>query len=147
MFWRILVALNFTDAGIFAMGKGVQLASIHNAELHVFHSLDYHLQGPKTPDALIAAEKAQAGDRFEHELRPMANRLSTVRFRCHPADPALETCRLATLIGADLILLGAHRYPGKASVCRVGYVGTTILENAPCPVLFVPYGGTHDASQ
>jgi len=141
MFRRILVALKFTDAGICAMGKGLQLASIYSAELHIFHSLDYHLKGVNESDALLASAKEQAGYQFERELRPMTNRLPVVRFRCHPADPALETCRLAAHIGADLIILGAHQHPGKASVCRVGYVGTTILENTPCPVLFVPFGG------
>lgn len=68
----------------------------------------------------------------------MTDGLSMVEFKCHPADPALETCKQAILLGADLIVLGAHRRHNKASLCRVGYIGTTILENAPCPVLLVP---------
>jgi nucleotide-binding universal stress UspA family protein len=40
---------------------------------------------------------------------------------------------------ADLIVLGCHQLTEKISMGRLDYVGVTILEKAPCPVMLVPY--------
>ena len=55
-----------------------------------------------------------------------------------PADPALEVCKQAIQINADLIILGCHQLPEKLSLGRVDYIGITILEKAPCPVMLIP---------
>ncbi len=44
MFNRILVALKFGPASMFALKKSVALAQQSDAELHIFHALDYLLQ-------------------------------------------------------------------------------------------------------
>jgi hypothetical protein len=35
-------------------------------------------------------------------------------------------------------VLGCHQNPEKMCLGRIDYVGMTILEKAPCPVLLVP---------
>jgi nucleotide-binding universal stress UspA family protein len=60
-------------------------------------------------------------------------------FKCLPADPALEVCKLARNLPADIIVLGCHQLSEKISMGRLDYVGITILEKAPCPVLLIPY--------
>jgi nucleotide-binding universal stress UspA family protein len=62
-------------------------------------------------------------------------------FKCRPGDPALEVCKLARRLPADLIVLGCHQLSEKMSMGRLDYVGITILEKAPCPVMLVPYTG------
>ena len=59
-------------------------------------------------------------------------------FKYMPADPALEVCNQAIQINADLIILGCHQLPQKMPLGRVDYIGITILEKAPCPVMLVP---------
>lgn len=61
-----------------------------------------------------------------------------VSVSCFPADPALATCKLAREMEADLIVLGCHQLPEKMCLGRVDYIGMTILEKAPCPVMLVP---------
>ena len=51
---------------------------------------------------------------------------------------AEAACKLARRIEADLILMGSHNESEKPNLSRVNYVGMTILEKAPCPVMMVP---------
>jgi nucleotide-binding universal stress UspA family protein len=45
---------------------------------------------------------------------------------------------MARELNVDLIILGCHQLPEKMCLGRVDYIGMTILEKAPCPVLLVP---------
>jgi hypothetical protein len=42
MFNQILMALKFGAASEFALVKGIELARAHDAELHIFHALDFN---------------------------------------------------------------------------------------------------------
>ena len=63
---------------------------------------------------------------------------SEVAIDYFPADPALEVCRIAGNIGADLIVVGCHQTHRRYSLGRVDYIGMTILEKAPCAVMLIP---------
>jgi len=76
--------------------------------------------------------------KFENEIKPLIEDFPKFKFGSAPSDPALEICKMARQIGADLILLGCHDEPEKPRVARLGYVGVTILEKSPCPVMLVP---------
>jgi len=77
--------------------------------------------------------------RFEAELKPLVGGLANVKYEFRPADPALEACRIARHIDADLIILGCHQIREKMCLGRVDYVGMTILEKAHCPIMLVPF--------
>jgi nucleotide-binding universal stress UspA family protein len=141
MFRRILVALKFGPAGIEALKKSVELARVSNAELHIFHALDYSLQNTddKTPELVEIKNKTEK--RYRAEIEPLTANLKNVIFKSLPADPALEVCKQARNLPADLIVLGCHQLSEKISMGRLDYVGITILEKAPCPVMLVPYVG------
>jgi len=139
MFKRILVALKFGPAGIDALKKSAELARVSNAELHIFHALDYSLQDTAENDPEYIAIKNDTEARYRGEIEPLTAGLANVMFKCLPADPALEVCRLARNLPADLIVLGCHELSEKISMGRLDYVGITILEKAPCPVMLVPY--------
>jgi nucleotide-binding universal stress UspA family protein len=138
MFNEILIALKFSKAGLAAFRKAVGLAEIHGARLHVFHALDYRLQDLPDADPKLKAAMQEIGRRIDTELKPLMGSLKRVAFEYFPADPALEVCRMANTIRADLILLGCHEPSRKISLGRVDYVGMTILDKAPCPVMLVP---------
>ena len=138
MFSRILMALKFGAAAEFALVKGVELAQAHDAELHIFHALDYMLTELDEHDPERAKVVADAQKQYASKIEPLLEGLEKVSFRCLPSDPALEVCKMARDIDADLIILGCHQLPEKMCLGRVDYVGMTILEKAPCPILLVP---------
>ncbi len=138
MFERIIVALKFGPASLSALSKGVAVARLNNAELHIFHALDYLLQDLEANDPKLIEVRHETEKRFESDVAPLLGDIQNVSFKCLPADPALEVCKMARDIEADLIILGCHQLREKIGLGRVDYVGMTILEKAPCPVMLVP---------
>ena len=138
MFKQILVALKFGPAGLQALRAGIELAKAHQAELHIFHAMDYALKQADQTDQKLSDGRQQIEKRFDAEVKPLLADLEKVRFTCLPEDPALSVCKTARDTGADLIVLGCHQLPEKMSLGRVDYVGMTILEKAPCPIMLVP---------
>lgn len=139
MFEELLIALKFSPSGIHAFQTGVRLARAHDSRVHVFHALDYHLKGCESTDPRLTAALREAGRKFKTHLQPLAKDLTQISYEYFPADPAMEVCRIARTIKADLIILGCHQQTFSISTGRIDYVGMTILEKAPCPVLLVPY--------
>jgi nucleotide-binding universal stress UspA family protein len=138
MFKRILMALKFGAAAEFALVKGIELAQTHDAELHIFHALDYMLAELEDDDPERAKVVAAAEQQYASKIKPLLEGLEKVSFTCLPSDPAMEVCKMARDINADLIVLGCHQLPEKMCLGRVDYVGMTILEKAPCAILLVP---------
>ena len=139
MFNRILMALKFAPASEFALVQGVELAKVHNAELHIFHAMDYALAELDESDSRLQEERTEAKKYYLENIKPLVEDLDNVTYKCMPADPALEVCKQAIQLNADLIVLGCHQLPEKISLGRIDYVGITILEKAPCPVMLVPF--------
>jgi nucleotide-binding universal stress UspA family protein len=132
------MALKFGVAAEFALVKGIELAQAHDAELHIFHALDYMLTELDEDDPKRAKVVADAEQQYASKIKPLLGGLEKVSFKCLPSDPALEACKMARDINADLIILGCHQLPEKMCLGRVDYVGMTILEKAPCAILLVP---------
>jgi nucleotide-binding universal stress UspA family protein len=132
------MALKFAAAAEFALVKGVELARAHDAELHIFHALDYMLTELNEDDPKRAKVVADAEQQYASKIKPLLGGLEKVSFTCLPSDPAMAVCKMAREINADLIILGCHQLPEKMCLGRVDYIGMTILEKAPCPILLVP---------
>lgn len=138
MFNQILMALKFGAASEFALLKSVHLARAHDAELLIFHALDFTLDELAEDDPQRIACDAEAREQYASKIKPLLGDFEKVSFMCMPADPALMTCKIARDEGTDLIVLGCHQLPEKMCLGRIDYIGMTILENAPCPVMLVP---------
>jgi nucleotide-binding universal stress UspA family protein len=139
MFNRILVALKFTPASQTVLKKGIELAKKNEAELHIFHALDYRLKELEEDDPKLVEIKNETKNKYNTEVEPLLNGFHNVKFGCQPADPALEICKIARHNDTDLIILGSHQRPEeKAAMGRIDYVGMTILEKSSCPVMLVP---------
>lgn len=138
MFNRILMALKFAAAAEFALVRGIELARTHDAELNIVHVLDYKLTELDEDDPNRVKAFTDAEQQYASKIKPLLGELEKVSFTCLPSDPALAVCKMARDINADLIILGCHQLPEKMSLGRVDYVGITILEKAPCPILLVP---------
>ena len=141
MFNQILVALKFGPASVHALKKALDLAQVNDANLHIFHALDYIYQNTDKNDPELVEVRKTAESRYRSEVEPLLGNLNNVTFECRPSDPALHICKLAHKLPADLIVLGCHQLTEKISMGRLDYVGVTILENAPCPVMLVPFIG------
>ena len=138
MFKRILMAFKFTPHCKAALEKALKLAKDQNSELYIYHALNYRLATTDREDPRIAEMVGEANKKFEEEVRPYVDDMPIHTFECAPADPGLDICKVARRIGADLILMGSHNESEKPNLSRVNYVGMTILEKAPCPVMMVP---------
>jgi nucleotide-binding universal stress UspA family protein len=138
MFNRILVALKFSPASMFALKKGLELARQNNAALHIFHALDYSMTNMDKTDPRYAEVLKEAERLYQAEIVPLVGDLKNVTFECLPADPAMAVCKQAIQRNADLIVLGCHQQAQKMCLGRLDYVGITILEKAPCPVMLIP---------
>ena len=138
MFKRILVAYKFTPASRKALEKGIELANDNGARLNIFHALDYRLKALDDSAPELIEKSEETKHRFKTETEPLLNGLKNVTFGCLPADPALEICKIARQDKSDLIILGSHQIPEQSYIGRVDYVGITILEKAPCPVMLIP---------
>jgi nucleotide-binding universal stress UspA family protein len=136
MFDHILAALKFSRGGTHCVRSAARLAGVHGARLTVFHAVNYRYLGREKDNACILA-CSEAEMRFNNEVRPILEPGVEIEFVCHPADPAMETCRLALTGNVDLIALGCHHRPGMA-LGRIDYTGMTIMEKAPCPVVLFP---------
>ncbi|MEJ2171002.1 MAG: universal stress protein [Deltaproteobacteria bacterium] len=138
MFNQILIALKFGAASEFALAKGIELARVHDAGLHIFHALDYTLNELKEDDPKRVKIVEDAHQQYDAKIRPLLADFEKGSFICLPADPALTTCKIARELNVDLIILGCHQLPEKMCLGRLDYIGMTILEKAPCPVMLVP---------
>ena len=138
MFNQILMALKFGAASEFALVKGIELARVHDAELHIFHALDFTLNELEEDDPKRVKMVEDAQQQYDAKIKPLLADFEKGYFICLPADPALKTCKMARDLNVDLIILGCHQLPEKMCLGRVDYIGMTILEKAPCPVMLVP---------
>ena len=138
MFNQILLALKFGAASEFALVKGIELAQVHDARLLIFHALDFTLNELEEEDPERVKMFEEVQQQYAVKIKPLLGDYEKVSFTCLPADPALMTCKMAREMNADLIILGCHQVPEKMCLGRVDYIGMTILEKAPCPVMLVP---------
>lgn len=129
---QILAATDFSTRSHRALRKAGLLARAEGAELSVLHVVD-----DDQPEDLVQIESREAERILAGHIAAMAE-LSGVQ--CRPmvvtGDPFDGILRSAASIGADLIVMGAHR----KQLLRDIFVGTTIervIRTGPYPVLMV----------
>jgi nucleotide-binding universal stress UspA family protein len=128
---RVLIGLAFTDADGPAFDQATRIArQAGHSDLHLIHVFD---KAP-SPD--------RARDLVDH-LRLYVNekamevsgaKVLSVGIHLRAGKPAREIAALALDIGADLIVIGAHKHPDMKS-WLVGSVAEHLVATAPCPVL------------
>ena len=115
---RILVAVEFTKASLFAWEAAREIAGRFGASLEAVWC------GP--PESRVTALK-----RLRARLGPGA------RVHAVKGDPVPAIRRLARRRACDLIVMGAHRRPGLVRWVQ-GSVAEAVVHGVPCPVLIVP---------
>lgn len=100
---RILLALDAAPGARHLLSGARALARAHRADLWVVHVLQPDSASPRAPDLLEQLEEADA---WMSRLLRSRNRLE--RPLVVLGDPAHEIASTARVVGADLIVMGAH---------------------------------------
>jgi nucleotide-binding universal stress UspA family protein len=146
-FKQILCPVDFSDPSRFALEHAVVIAGWYGSTLTVLHVCDPVY--PAEPPLLLAEFPTRTGtlgdaDRQELEARlepwlasARAKRLSTSIVFDEGHNPAAPILACATLLPADLIVMGTHGLGGLDRLL-LGSVTEKVLRKAQCPVLSVP---------
>ena len=132
---QILVASDFSERSNRAVRRARQLAQEQGAQVLLLHVVD-----DDRPQRLVAGEAAAARELLEQTLGTM---LHDVHGKADVVlgDPFDRIAKVARNIGADLIVMGAHR----RQILKNIFVGTSIervIRENVAPVLMVNSEGT-----
>lgn len=144
---HILVATDFSDYGLAALKKGLEIAKPFNAEVTLMHAVEtlstdmYPGIGELTVPVLVnnpELERKQF-DRIDKKLEKILTKMDipkdqvkTVVVEGHPVDTILE---YAIKHDNDLIVMGSHGRRGLARL--LGSSTNGVINHAPCDVLTV----------
>jgi nucleotide-binding universal stress UspA family protein len=134
----ILCPVDFSETSQHALRYALELGRGMGAKVHLVHV--YQLPMYAMPDgALIAPPEqvASLSDKLQQELNKMATAFPGVT-KTHLLEGVAhhEIERLATEIGADMIVMGTHGRSGLARVL-IGSVAERVVRHSQVPVLTV----------
>ena len=136
MFKKILMAYNGSRDGRTALLACSEIAAFTKAETHLLAVAgmpsSMFLTEGFLPEELLEEEKKRSQEVLEEGVSQLKNRGFEVTGHLAVGEPVEEICRLASDIGADLIIVG-HERRGIARWWR-GSVGKSLLDHAPCSV-------------
>ena len=136
MFEKILMAYNGSREGKEALLQCCEIASFTKAETHLLAVAgmpsSMFLTEGFLPEELLEEEKKRAQEVLEEGVGQLKDRGYAVTGHLAVGEPVEEICRLASEIGAGLIVVG-HERRGIARWWH-GSVGKTLLDHAPCSV-------------
>lgn len=138
MFQRLLVGADDSATALRAVEAAVELAHQLGAKLHIVtaYKPEAARVGQLPPEFAHSAPPTRPADALLEQLGAVAKK-GGVDAEFHPAtgDPADAIVRVATRIGADLIVVGNKGMRGAKRV--LGSVPNSIAHHSPCSVLIV----------
>jgi len=136
MFKKILMAYNGSQDGKAALLACSVIASFTKAETHLLAvagmPASMFLTEGFLPEELLDEEKKRAQEVLDEGVAQLKNYGYPSAGHLAVGEPVEEICRLASEIGADLIVVG-HERRGLARWWH-GSVGKSLLDHAPCSV-------------
>jgi nucleotide-binding universal stress UspA family protein len=141
---KILVPVDFSDAGRSAIGEGVALANQFGATLHLLHVVEDN--SPSVSQISLAYpvfqsyvhELVKTGQKQLDELPLPEGQVSpSIQRKVVIGDPINKINNYAEEQGVDLIVMGTHGRTGP-SHWLLGSVAERVARSAPCPVLVTP---------
>ena len=138
MFRKIVLANDGSDQAFNALSLAVQIARRDHAELHMV-SVEKRGQMPELVEEVVAGNVA-APARFDPIIRRarFLAEASQVAFHTHilVGNPPLEVVKLASDLGADLIVVGSCGHSDLYDR-MIGNYARRILYHAQCSVLVI----------
>jgi nucleotide-binding universal stress UspA family protein len=136
MFEKILMAYNGSREGKTALLQCCEIASFTKAETHLLAVAgmpsSMFLTEGFLPEELLEEEKKRAQEVLDEGVAQLRDRGYAVTGHLAVGEPVEEICRLASEIGAGLIVVG-HQRRGIARWWH-GSVGKMLLDHSPCSV-------------
>lgn len=139
---RILLPTDFSDNARDATAYACELAKQFNAELHVLHVLQIHIDTTPTFGAGLApyTPSKESKDAADRELaKVIPQRLETafnVVQATREGAPFVEIIRYAKENKIDMIVMGTHGRTGLSHL-MIGSQAERVVRKSPCPVLTV----------
>ncbi len=161
MYNKILVGIDGSKDSDHALEVALELARIHGAKVHVFHSVPHHFELPifypldmmaRTPvettsmkfnEAQLQREYENAGRSIiDHAkqfvagkgLPPSMDVEYHLELQVSPVDFAVD---FAANNGVDLIVVGCHGHHSRIRRAILGTTAFKIVNESPCQVLVV----------
>lgn len=132
----VLVGIDFSAVAPELLSNAARFATSTGSELHVAHVLPASADGAARGEAVLRFANLADDARARLALLAQGLRGSVARIDLHVrlGRPDLEIAQLASDLGADLIVVGAH---GQSTLERLllGSVAESLVRHAPCPVL------------
>lgn len=136
MIKKILMAYDGSRDGKMALLQCSEIASFTKAETHLLAVAgmpsSMFLTEGFLPEELLEEEKKRAQEVLDEGVAQLKDRGYVVSGHLAVGEPVEEICRLASDIGADLIVVG-HERKGIARWWR-GSVGKSLIDHSPCSV-------------
>jgi nucleotide-binding universal stress UspA family protein len=137
MYKNLLVGADSSSTALRAVQTAVDLAEAFSAKLHIVTAYKPEsVKLPDLPEEFRYSANVHPADALLDELKAMAKKASVpVEVHAATGEPAEAICRVATRIGADLVIVGNKGMRGARRV--LGSVPNSIAHKAPCAVLIV----------
>lgn len=141
-FRRILLATDFSPLSAAATDYACEIADRFDAELHIIHTLEYHLEA--TPvfelglamSTYIQESRTAAQESLGKVLDGEWAAKHRVVFAILDGTPKTEIVQYASQEKCDLIVLSTHGRTGLTHVL-MGSVAEYVVRTSPCPVMTI----------
>ena len=140
-FRKILISVDDSPYSIEAVKRGVELASLNNAEIGLIHVIDESQTvgnidaGISPADALLILEKSS--DKLMEGLRNLYFHDVHIEQFTPVGKPVKEIIKTAERWNADIIVTGTHRTTGWKRLI-IGSISEEIIRHSKIPVMVVP---------
>lgn len=140
-FDHILCPVDFSETSLHAVEHAVAIARWNNARLtalHVYPPIFAPVPGLPAPASRPSEDELRrARERACDLARAAAGGTGGIDVRVEVGHPAAKILECATMLHADLVVLGTHGASGIEHLL-LGSVAEKVLRKASCPVLTVP---------
>jgi len=142
---RILCPVDFSEFSQRALERAVRLAGWFEAEITVVHVIpanpwilpaDAGVPSVMVPADLLRVQRQEAAEELERFVTPCRGEGVRIHTRLLDGDPSREIQAAATVLPADLLVIGTHGRGGFEHLL-LGSVTEKLLRRATCPVLTV----------
>lgn len=138
---KILVPIDFSECSERALKVGLEMAKAFGASVHVVHvyPASAYVAPPLVPGPVLVGQfRDQSQKAFEEYLARIKNEHGVaIPGTLLEGVPHAEIVRLASELGADLIVMGTHGRTGLEHLL-LGSVAERVLRTSTIPVLTVP---------
>jgi len=139
MYKKILMAYNGSREGRSALLESAEIAAFIKAETHLLAVASMppslFLTEAYLPEDLMEDEKKQMQQILDEGIRLLNEKGFKATGHLTVGEPVREICRVATELGANLIVVGHRQRLSFAARWWQNSVGATLLDYAPCSIL------------